>query len=171
MAGLRRNVILLNSASADGVFVPRYAHARLSTPACICRVAFKHLPQPLRINIQSFRTLRPFLDFCPTHDFIVRGEKGGHQHFLFIVLWVGVANWAGIQDILPFIYLDGLFCVLVHVQCHAGARPEPSEYSCKLQHCRWFHGCIRGHARHYTWNEASTTVSAKWMHVSRCFLL
>ena len=58
-------------------------HWRNFSGTRVCRVAFKHLPQPLRSHIRSFRSLRRFLNFCPTHYVIVRGG-GWSPTFFFI---------------------------------------------------------------------------------------
>ena len=64
------------SAHADGVLAPGSAHARPSARhlnqnernfvgACVCKVTCKHLPQPFRRNIRSFRTLGQRLKIPP----------------------------------------------------------------------------------------------------------
>ena len=53
-------------------------------------IAFKHLPQPLRSHNRSFRSLRRFLNFCPTHYVIVQGE-GGHRRYFFI--GISIIKW------------------------------------------------------------------------------
>ena len=40
-----------------------HQHERKSFGACVCRVTFKHLPQPLISHIQSFGTLGQLLKF------------------------------------------------------------------------------------------------------------
>ena len=48
--------------------------------AHVCRVTFKHLPQPLRSYIRSFRTLGQLLK-TPPFQLIVRGERGVPNFF------------------------------------------------------------------------------------------
>ena len=62
-----------------GVLAPGFSHARGLGPVphqheqknvstCVCKVTFKHLPQPLRSHIQSFRTIGQFFKIPPLSD-------------------------------------------------------------------------------------------------------
>ena len=75
-----------------GVLAPGSANARPSAQPFptfsgerVCRVTFKHLPQPLISHIQSFGTLGEVLKMTPFSAHSV-GGKGGPR----IVLFVGV---------------------------------------------------------------------------------
>jgi hypothetical protein len=72
---LKQNKIITKFPLAPmGVLAPSSAHNRRSAPidtnekkfiASVCKVAFKHLPQPLRSHIQSFGTLGQLLKIPP----------------------------------------------------------------------------------------------------------
>ena len=77
------------SASADGgprsrvcarwtLRLAPHRHERKFFGAHVCRVTFKHLPQPLRSHIQSFITLGQLFKIppCPPKYVIVRGVGG-----------------------------------------------------------------------------------------------
>ena len=56
--------------------------------AHVCRITFKHLPQPLRSHIQSFITLGQLFKIppCPPKYVIVRGVGGSPNVFFIGIL-------------------------------------------------------------------------------------
>ena len=68
-------VLATGSAHAGPSGRPPIDTSRNFSDACVCRVTFKHLPQPLRSHIRSFGTLGQLLKIppCPPKDVIVGG--------------------------------------------------------------------------------------------------
>jgi hypothetical protein len=60
-----------------------HQHERKFVGACVRKVILKHLPQPIRRHMQSFRTLRQLLEItpCPPLSTPIVHSTVGPQHF------------------------------------------------------------------------------------------
>jgi hypothetical protein len=82
----------------DRSLVP-HRHKRKFPGAHVCRVTFKHLPQPLRSHIRSFRTLGQFFKIPPLSAQICHsaGGRGGPRNLfcigILIFLWLAHAKF------------------------------------------------------------------------------
>ena len=87
----------LNSARSDGcarspsahacrVCLSPHQHERKFFGACVCRVTFKHLLQPLRSHIRSFGTLGQLFKIPPLSAQICHSAGGrGGPRFIFLI--------------------------------------------------------------------------------------
>ena len=78
-----------------GVLAPRCIQAEILV-ACVCKVTIKHLPQPLRSHIQSFRTIKQLFKVTPIsaqayNIAVIRGQEGTPQ-FLYAIAYHAVRN-------------------------------------------------------------------------------